>query len=88
MLHLDSKDLRGKSEAEYTALAKRIAEAARQPPNGEVKQIDGRIKEFEHVFSMTSTEFRQRIANGSIEETMEVNRWWMLLELRDGLGGQ
>ena len=63
----------------------RLSAAASAPPNGEVAQLDQRLAEFERVFGMTSEEFRARVANHSMPESAESNRWWMALDLRDGL---
>ena len=78
MLSVRFEERRRMDDDQLAQTVARLSAAASAPPTGEVAQLD-------RVFGMTSEEFRARVANHSMPESAESNRWWMALDLRDGL---
>ena len=82
---ISAKELRGLSPEQRE---QRLVEGIRhtqQKPNGEVQELQQQIAEFERVHGFNTEEMRDRLTNGSLQETLPVCRWAMLANLRDEL---
>lgn len=64
---------------------RQLAQASRRPVNGEVKALDAEIRAYEQRFGMDSETLKQRLSEGTVEETDDVCMWLMRLKLRDRL---
>lgn len=71
------------SSAEQNATVKALLDARQMPLNGEVPKIEAHIAELERQFGMSSDEMRSRLDSGSLDETIDICRWLMLLTTRD-----
>jgi hypothetical protein len=60
-----------------------LVRAAKAKPNGQMREIDGRIRAFEIRYEMTSTEMRERFRRSELADTAEVAQWLMLVRLRE-----
>jgi hypothetical protein len=69
----------GEKEAKLRALVV----ATGQPPNGELRELDSRIHEYEQRAGLNSAALRDKLASGEVAETAEVCDWLMLLEIRE-----
>ena len=78
-------DLRTLPPAEQAAVWRAMLEATRRPPEEDIADLDRELRAFEFVFSMSTAEMRERLANGSLRETHEVCRWLLRADLRDDL---
>ena len=66
-----------------TEVLREIVAAARQPPNGELAEMDQEILAFEAAAGMTSGQMLAAIDAQAMEETWDVCRWMMALNRRD-----
>lgn len=71
------------TSAEQEASVKALLDARQVPLNGEVRELDARIAEYQQRFGMSSDEMRGKLASGDLVETVDICRWLMLLKLRD-----
>lgn len=71
----------GPSEKESRLRA--LVDASRRPPNGELRDLDAKIRQHEEAAGFDSTTLRQRLASGEQSETAIVCDWLMLLDLRE-----
>ena len=60
-----------------------ISRCALAPRNGQAHSIDARILAFEVRYEMTSQVMRERFATGELQDTADLARWLMLLQVRD-----
>lgn len=61
---------------------RRLTDAANAQPNGQRAALDGRIRQLELRYEMTSEEMLGRLARGEIRETAEIADWLFLIETR------
>jgi len=59
--------------------------AGRHQLNGEAADLEAKIRALEQIYETPSSELRNRLADGSMKETLEVCQWLMLLKIRDRL---
>ena len=55
----------------------------RRPLNGELLKIDATIRDYETRYEMSSTVMLQRMQQSKLEDTADICRWQMLVEMRD-----
>lgn len=79
-------EFRGMSEEDREAAIGRLVEAAYGPPNGQVEDIEARIKEFEFRYETSSKRMREELSRGQRKETADIASWLMLLRLRENIG--
>ncbi len=61
-----------------------LARAAKEPRNGQARELDGQIRDLEIRYEMTSEEMRRRFADGLLSDTADISLWLVLLYARDG----
>ena len=59
--------------------------ATKTAPNGEIADLNERIRAFEEKHGMDSHKLREKLDKGEIRETVDVCKWLMLLTIRDRL---
>lgn len=77
--------LRAMSEDARNRALARLVEAARQPVNGELRELDVEIKAYEDRFGFSSERMRSMVGAGEMRETLEVCDWLMTLNRRERL---
>lgn len=55
----------------------------RHPINGELLKIEAAIRDYETRYEMSSAVMLQRIEQAQLEDTADICRWQMLIEMRD-----
>ncbi len=59
--------------------------ALRSEPNGEIKELEAKLRLYEDKFDIPSDEIRSMVSNGALRETWEVCEWLMVLKLKERL---
>lgn len=77
------------TEEQRAERMREICRVLRSEPNGEIKELDDEIAEFEHKHGMTSADMLQRrTAGGLDDDNFDFCRWVMVMELRDEMLGK
>ena len=63
--------------------ARQLRDALRQPLNGQLVDLESRLRDFEIRYEMPSEEMRRQYRAGKLRETHDICRWLMLLDVRD-----
>lgn len=84
-MRLKSADLRQLDERGQEDKLKQLAWSAHAPVNGELRDVDERIRTYERQYEVRSETMRQRVASGEMPETWDVCQWLHLLNLRTRL---
>lgn len=71
------------SDDQWLQRSRQLADALKQPMNGQLMDIEQRIRSFESRYEMTSQEMRGKFRSGDLKETMEICSWLMLLDIHD-----
>jgi len=79
------QDLSPEAQAEQL---QKFVKVLRSRPNGEARELNLRIAEFERKLGLSSDALRRELAQGKRKETWDVCLWLMLLDQRDMLGFQ
>ncbi len=79
-------ELRKMSKEDRDAAIDRLVEAAYGPPNGQLEDIEARIREFEFRYETSSERMRKELLGGERKETADIASWLMLLRLRENIG--
>jgi hypothetical protein len=85
---ISDAQLRSMPATEREGAIRRMEAATRAPVNGEIKELDAQLGEFERVHGFSTAEMHQRLRNGSLRETESVCRWSMLADLRNRLAAR
>jgi len=72
----------GLPEAEKAAAVREFARDALRAPNGEVKLVDAKIRQFECRYEMTSERMEALVAQGKYNETADIASWLIALDLK------
>lgn len=62
-----------------------LVRSADRLPNGEISRLDAAILEYETRFGISTSDLRQRLADGEIDETADVCEWLMVAGVRERL---
>jgi hypothetical protein len=54
-------------------------------PNGEARELDQRLNEYETRYEMSSKTMREKYRSGHLRETADICRWLILLNVKDQL---
>lgn len=79
---ISDSELRKLSREKDTAGLRRLLDATRRAPNGDVSALDEKIRAFETKFGMPSDEMLRRVEANEAKETWEVCQWLMAYRLR------
>lgn len=79
-------EFRTMSEEEREEAVGRLVEAAYGPPNGQVEDLETRIRKFEFRYETSSERMREELLRGQRKETADIASWLMLLKLRENIG--
>lgn len=82
---VNSFRLSGMSAEQLDRSISAMIRAIESAPNGEVATVNEEIADFERIYEMSSDTLTQRLGRNQIKETAEINRWLMLLNLRQRL---
>ena len=63
----------------------RVRSLVAVPSSQKVAELESEIAQFERARGFSSAEMQTRLANGQLEETLDVCDWLMTLKLRDRL---
>ncbi|MBI3071424.1 MAG: hypothetical protein HYY84_04770 [Deltaproteobacteria bacterium] len=64
----------------------KLVSRATATPNGQLAELDARIREFEARYEMTSAKMRAAFKKGAIADTSDIAKWLLLLDIRDRVG--
>lgn len=78
-------DLYSLPKQEREAVLDRLVEAAYEPPNGQIEELEARISDFELRYEVPSIRMLEELSRGQLKETADIASWLMLLRLRDNL---
>ncbi len=79
-------EFRKMSEKEREEAVSLLAKAAYGPPNGQLEEIQSRIREFEFRYEVPSERMVEELSKGERKETAEIASWLLLIKLRDNIG--
>ena len=71
------------NQSEKIQTVKSIVQSINSPMNGEIKELQAKIDQFEIEFGINSKTLHSKIKNGEQEETMDICEWLMLLKQLD-----
>jgi len=75
-------ELREMSEEQRAKAASRLIQGTVSAADGQTKQFDVEIADFEREYGITSEQLVQELYEGTRSETNDIVRWLMLLHLR------
>ena len=70
------------SEKQKAEAVSKLVRAAFKSPNGQAKQLDAQIEEFERQYGITSKRLLEELSAGRRKETDKISDWLWLLNLR------
>lgn len=80
-------DLPGLSKERRDEILNRFETADSRSLNGETASLDSRIAAYEQRYNMPSARMREEVQAGRLPESSEICTWFMLLTLRERIGG-
>jgi hypothetical protein len=80
-----TSELRNLDPGERASRLSSLAREERRAPNGEVEDIEERIRAFERRYELDSETMREEVSTGARAETWDLCQWLMLLDVRDRL---
>jgi len=60
----------------------RLVREAVAPANGQLSEVDARVRTFEQQYEMSSAELLERLRQGTQVETAEIAQWLFWLEVQ------
>ena len=82
---ISTSDLRKLDDAGFSKVVRELEDAVCRAPNGEIAQVELRLREFEARYELPSADLDAALREGKIRETREIGSWLMLIALRDRL---
>lgn len=82
-MRVAASELRKLSKGEREAKLQELARAAQEPPNGQLRDLNAQIRQFEQRYDKDSATMRNELASGALQETADICQWLHLLNLRD-----
>ena len=81
--HVRSADLALMNTGEREIVLRELVDAAAGPRNGQLAEIEARIRRFEFRYEITSAELLKELAAGKRKETAEIADWLFWMKVRD-----
>jgi len=81
-------DLTSRPVPEQRQALEELVRDSRSLPNGEVTELDAKIRAYEDRFGFDSKTLLERVKSGEQRETWDICQWMMTLELRDSIAAK
>ncbi len=78
-------DLTSRPVPELRGVLRELVRGMRTVPNGELPELDAKIRKFESRSGFNSQTLLARVKSGEQRETWEVCEWLLLLDLRESI---
>lgn len=82
---ISDQALKAMPEAQRAEAMLKLVRDARAVPNGELKEVNERIADFERRFDIDSERMRAEVSEGARREDWEICQWLMLMKRRSRL---